>query len=365
MRIFFFFLIAMSTLGTAQDTYQYTVPVPLHDGWDVAHITTQSIDLPLLEKFFNSIPKNKGHNIHSILIVKNNKLVLEEYFDQYNSQKKHDLRSVTKSITSLLLGIAIDKGFIESVDDPIIKYLPEYQSQINWNDQKDKITIRHLLSMSSGLACNDWDRKSKGQEDKMYKTDDWVRFALDLPMDTNPGDTSLYCTANVIILGAIISNATAQNLDDFSDKFLFKPLGITDYQWSYIKKTKKVDSGGHLYLTPRSMAKIGQLILNKGKWGEEQIVSEKWIEQSIAVHTQIQSVDYGYLWWKIPFGFKGEKIFSICATGNGGQYIMILPQLNLVTVFTGGNYNSEKAQVPFTIFQQIILPAQVDEGKIN
>ena len=344
----------------AQSAYDYQIPIAMGDGWTVSHLTDQSVDPVPIQRFLLSIPANKNHNLHSLLLVKDDHLILEHYFEDNHATTQHDLRSVTKSITSLLLGIAVDKDFIKSIDDPILKYLPAYKILKNDDPEKQNITIRHLITMSSGLECNDWDKKSKGQEDKMYKKKDWVKFILDLPMSTNPGDTSLYCTGGVVVLGEIISYASGQNLDAFAHTNLFEPLGISNYKWSYIKKSDKVDSGGHLYMTPRDMAKIGQLILNKGVWKNKRIVSAGWIDESTRIHTHISHVNYGFLWWRIPFSMGQYKIESICATGNGGQYIIIVPELNLVSVFTGGNYNSEKSQIPLAIFQKVILAAQLD-----
>ncbi len=352
------FVLLTSFSILAQSPDRYITPQQLDDGWAVDHIANHSIDTSLVNRFFASLPGNKGHNIHSILLVKNDTLLIEAYFDKYAPQKTHDMRSATKSIASLLLGIAIDKGFVKSIHEPVLNYFEDYRPLKYEDDRHEQITIRHLLTMSSGMECNDWDKKSPGQEDKMYKKKDWFRFLLDLPMAHQPGDTALYCTGGVVLLGEIITRASGKNLDDFAEEYLFKPLGIYNYRWSYIKKSRKVDAGGHIYMTPRDLAKIGQLVLNKGRWNGNQIVSSEWVTSATTTHTRIGNMDYGYLWWQIPFKYPDREIPSICASGNGGQFIIIVPEFNLVAAFTGGNYNSDKAQAAFHLMYQIFLPAQ-------
>jgi len=230
------------------------------------------------------------------------------------------------------------------------------QSKKNIDERKEKITIKHLLTMSSGLDCNDWDKKSKGQEDKVYKKKDWLQYTLNLPMVNEPGTVSNYCSMGAVLIAEIISQASGMTIDKFAEQYLFKSLGINNVSWGHTSNKKIIPSGKRLYMTSRDMAKIGQLILNKGKWNEKQIVSKKWIEESTTPKTKITGIDYGYLWWNIPFK-ANEKIFiSKTALGNGGQYIMVLPELDMVAVFTGKAYNSQEDKLPFSIMTDIILP---------
>ena len=366
LRIFIYsisLLLVYSTCTQAKESYTYTVPQQTSDGWRVNDLESQQIDSTLFYKFMDSLPKEKKHKIHSILIARNNRLVFEEYFGKYGAETRHDLRSATKSITSLLIGIALEKGYINSLDDPIFNYLKSYLPVEN-QDGKEKITIRHLLTVSSGLACDDWDKKSPGQEDKMYRKKDWIRHVLNLPMEYAPGDTARYCTGGVILLGEIIHQASGKHVDEFAAEYLFEPLGIINYNWSYIKKSKNVDSGGHIFMTPRDMAKIGQLVLSAGAWESEQIVSEEWIKLSTAQQTLLGGAHYGFLWWRLPFRLGEELSTAICARGNGGQYIMLLPDAQLMAVFTGGNYNSPNAQIPLNVMSKVILPS-IEEKNIS
>jgi CubicO group peptidase (beta-lactamase class C family) len=350
-----FFILLISTLCYGQNTYEYSQPRNLEDGWKTTNLESQNVDTTRIYQLFNQIQNGKN-KLHSVLLIKNNQIVIEEYFNGHSVNKQHDLRSVTKSIRSILLGIAIDKGFIDNIDDPISKYLKSPIPTKNLDERKDKITIRHLLTMSTGLDCNDWDKNSKGQEDKVYRKKDWLQYTLNLPMVNEPGTVSNYCSMGVVLLVEIISQASGMTIDKFAEKYLFNPLGISNMNWGHTSKKEIIPSGKRLYMTSRDMAKIGQLILNNGKWNEKQIVSEKWIKESTAPKTKITGIDYGYLWWNIPFKAKEKMIVSKVATGNGGQYIMVLPELDIVAVFTGGAYNSQEDKLPFAIMTDIFLP---------
>ncbi|GAA3584954.1 serine hydrolase [Snuella lapsa] len=349
-------ILLISTVSHGQNPYTYSQPKQLGDGWQTNHLKSKGIDSTLIYKLFDQI-NGTDHNLHSVVLVKNNQLVLEEYFNDHEADQPHDLRSASKSIRSILLGIAIDNGFIYNINDPIAKYLKIPVPQKHLDVRKEEITIKHLLTMSSGLDCNDWDNKSKGQEDKVYKKKDWLQYTLDLPMVNTPGEVSHYCSMGVVLVAEIISRTSGMSINEFADKYLFKPLGINNLKWGHTANKEVIASAKRLYMTSRDMAKIGQLVLNKGKWNGEQIVSKKWIEESTTPKTKITGIDYCYLWWNIPFNIDKRTIISKTATGNGGQYIMIIPDLELVAVFTGGAYNSQKDKLAFTIMKDIILPS--------
>lgn len=350
-----FLAVFIGSFCYAQDTYLYSQPKELGDGWKTENLKSLNVDTILIYKAFSKL-KHIPNKIHSVLVIQNNRLILEEYFEEHAQDQPHDLRSTTKSIRSILLGIAIDKGFIEDINDPIANYLKNPSPQKNLDERKDKITIKNLLTMSSGLDCNDWDKKSKGQEDKVYKKKDWLQYTLDLPMLHEPGAVSNYCSMGAILIAEIISQASGMTIDKFADTHLFGPMGIHNLNWGHTSNKEIIPSGKRLYMTSRDMAKIGQLVLNKGKWNGTQLVSENWIEESTTPKTKITGIDYGYLWWNIPFKVNDEMVVTKTATGNGGQYIMILPELDLVAVFTGGAYNSQEDKLPFKILNDIFLP---------
>lgn len=339
----------------AQNEYQYSPPELLDDGWETADLRAQQIDTSRIYQLFNQL-LHGGHKLHSVLLATDGRLIIEEYFDDQTVNTRHDLRSATKSITSILMGIAIEEGFIEDIDDPFSKYIQDPTVKKNPDGRKDNITLRHLLSMSSGLDCNDWDTDSKGQEDKVYRKDDWLQYFLDLPLINEPGTVSSYCTMGQVLATEVISRASGMTIDAFAAQYLFNPLNITNVSWGHTSKEKGIlPSAKRLYMTSRDMAKIGQLVLNKGKWNEKQLVSEEWLKESTSEKTTINGRGYGFLWWKIPFQLEEKIVTSIAATGNGGQYILIIPEMELVAVFTGGAYNSQEDKLPFAIMQDIFL----------
>ncbi|MEQ8472343.1 MAG: serine hydrolase [Marinoscillum sp.] len=354
MKTLHLIFLFISTLTYGQEGYQYSPPQLMRDGWSTIDLRSLKVDTSRVYQLFNQL-KQGNHQLHSVLLVKDDKLCIEEYFNANAINQPHDLRSATKSIRSLLLGIAIDKGFIDHVDDPISKYLKTPVPKKNSGNGKEQITIRHLLTMSSGLDCNDWDKKSKGQEDKVYKKKDWLQYTLDLPMINEPGTVSNYCSMGVVLLAELISQSSGMSIDQFAETYLFGPLNISNVSWGHTSNKEVIPSAKRLYLTSRDMAKIGQMVLNKGSWNGEQIVTEKWIKESTSAKTQITGIDYGYLWWSIPFKVDDRIIEATVATGNGGQYIMIINELNMVAVFTGGAYNSQEDKLPFAILKDIFL----------
>ncbi|HEV7378684.1 MAG TPA: serine hydrolase, partial [Dyadobacter sp.] len=167
----------------------------------------------------------------------------------------------------------------------------------NLDAQKQAITIRNILTQQSGLACNDYDQNSPGNETKIYQTDDWIKSILDLPMDGNPGQKPNYCSGNTIVLGGIIERASKSSLSDFAAKFLFNPLGIRSFKWDFITDNKHQDDFGQVHLRPRDMAKLGLLYLNHGNWLGEQIIPQEYVHQSLTKQSVVDGIDYGYLWW--------------------------------------------------------------------
>ena len=193
----------------------------------------------------------------------------------------------------------------------------------------------------------------------MYRTRDWVRFFLTLPRTHAPGERTQYCTGGVVTLGRIVAEASGRSLADFAAEHLFGPLGIQAVAWSRFDHRRQIDAGGHLYLRPRAMAKIGQLVLQRGVWDSGDLISGDWIDISTAVHTRFAADDrpYGYLWWRARAQLGARSLDLIFASGNGGQYIFIAPELDLVVVFTGSNYNSPASERPLEILGEFILPA--------
>jgi len=378
------------TLSGPSIPYTYQPPENINDGLDVGTLDEVSIDLELIEKAVNDINRGRYREVHSILIFKDGKLVLEEYFEghkyqwdapdhhgelvTWNRSMLHDIHSVTKSITSACIGIAIDKGFIESVNQSIFDYLPEHQ-HLN-TDGKDKITIEHLLTMTSGLEWMEWNAPYSSRDNPIIEI--WFQdeeqnkhpftFVLEGSLIDEPGTSFRYFGGNQIVLGGIIENATQMDIDEFSGKYLFEPLGIDSFDWWLRYPSGVIEAAGGLKMTPRDMVKIGVTYLNNGVWNGEQIVSEQWVEKSATPYgdnkgidvpgTDQRNVGYSYSWWIKTFSDSDEEIDMFCAVGWGGQNICVFPDLNTVVVFTGGTYTSTVKT--FTLLEKYIVPALIE-----
>ena len=381
LLIFILSLLFVSCKNDPSSQYTYRPPENINDGIDVSSLGEVNIDSTLIEKAVNDINRGKYKEVHSMLIFKDDELVFEEYFKghkfKYDTTNHHgelvtwdrtmlhSIMSVTKSITSACIGIAIEKGFIESVHQSIFDYLPEYQ-HLNI-DGKDKITIEHLLTMTSGLDWNEWALpygNPKNDVIMMNYAEDPVTYVLNKSLIDEPGKSFKYAGGCNILLGEILKNATKMNIDEFSGKYLFEPLGIAPYYWSQYKNGV-VDAAGSLKITPRDMTKIGVTFLNKGIWNGEQIISEHWVDKSAVSYpgnSWLNNWDdhwgmrgYAYMWWTHQFVKSSKRINMYYAAGWGGQYIMVIPELNTVVVFTGGNYLSYRP--PFEILKKYIIPA--------
>jgi len=273
------------------------------------------------------------------------------------------MRSATKSVVSALAGIAIDRGALSGVNEPV---LPEmrYSSYANPDPRKAAITLGDFLSMSSGLDCNDHSSTSPGRETVLDNKSDWVKATLDLPLTHPPGTEGYYCSGGVAVVGRLVENEVHLRLPDYAQASLFGPLGISraDWTWNY-NLTNADKEYSQIHLRPRDMLKLGILFLDGGRWQGRQIISESWVHASLAEHSHVDNVSYGYFWWRHMFTVKtpgGTRQFVIAAAqGNGGQKIYVAPQFRLVAVFTGGGYNAESTP-PNTIMEKIILPALMD-----
>jgi len=309
----------------------------------------------LIEKFKNGYFGKQN----SLLIMKDGKLVVEQYFRGWSREENHPMNSVSKSFTSLLLGDAIAKGFIDSVNDPISKYLPEYTSILA--GEKEKITIKDLLTMSAGL---DWDEWSISYDDpdnirnREMSSADSVEFTLSLPLVNEIGEVFTYSGGYVTVIGEIIRNATgAASIADFAGKSSFSKLGIKNAYW-FEQIDGRQNAAGGLKLRPLDMAKIGQMVLDKGSWNDQQIIDEAWIEESTATHILTNSNiwgEYGYYWWSMYYKVDDKKYRAVAACGFGGQHIIIIEDLNLVVVTTAENFGRRKYDD--AIMSKFIIPA--------
>ena len=340
-------------IGPKGFNYVYRQPKNDNDGMKTGHLDKSGLDATLLSEMMYKIVGGIYPGIHSVLIIKDGKLVFEEYFYEYTKDSLHQQRSATKSFISALAGIAMDKGFIKSKNESVVSYFPEY-SLDHFSEAKKRITIEHLLTNQSGLDCDIANPKSEGNETVMGNSDDWVKFTLDLPMIDSAGGKGMYCSGNPITLGRIIEKTTRLSLPDFARQTLFKDLGINSFKWHFQPDKSSSETFCQLYLRPRDMAKFGLLYLNKGVLNGKSVIPANWVTQSLKTHSLIQNVHYGYLWWIKYLDVDGVRYYGKAAQGNGGQRIFIWEEQNLVTVITGGNYNSQSSSDE--LIQKYILP---------
>ncbi|HTE34625.1 MAG TPA: serine hydrolase [Chryseolinea sp.] len=345
-------LLCCEKFSDPDPNYCYATPNAAQHELLVSPLGAEGIDTSQITELTNLIIRDEYKRIDGLLILRNGKLVYENYFHGHSPDILHNIFSAGKSITAILTGIAIDKGFIESVNTPVTQLLPEYESFQNPDPRKDEITIGHLLNMTSGLQCDDWYEQT---EERMQQSSDWVKFTLDLPMVDEPGTHGSYCTGSAVTLGRIIEHASGLSLQEFANRYLFDPLKIYQYKW-HIMPDGKASGGGLFFLRPRDMAKIGLFMLNNGLQDGEQILSKDWVKHCSETSVKLSGPfdGYGYLWWKQAFASDIETYF---ADGNGGQQIFIIPSKQLVLVFTGGNQNTSLGLQNFGMIKDYILPA--------
>ena len=352
--------------GQPQYEYLYQVPEETGDGWETSPLQAEGVDFERVAELIRNILNRNFENIHSVLLVKNGKLILEEYFYGYDRDKKHQMRSATKSVTSILVGIAKDRKMIQSVDQKIYEYFPEYE-EIDWSAPKNKITLKHVLTMTAGLDWNEWTYPDSDTRSSIYgmaRSDDWIEYVLQKGIEQPPGEIFNYSSGLSLVLGAILKNKTGLYANDFADKYLFGPLGISEFSWQQGPNGMVYTSGGDrgLWLRPRDMAKIGLLFLNKGNWKGQQIVSPEWVNESTKSHVNafFAGSEYGYQWWRGEKAIGNRTIGVFYAAGHGGQYIFVCPSLDLVAVFTSKVYGNPLGVArPQVMMADHIIPAIV------
>ncbi len=346
--------------------YAYSPPLTLSDEWATSTLTDEGLDEELLRQLVQAILQERFTDIHSILIVRHGKLVLEEYFHGFTASTPHVLFSTTKSYASTLVGIAIDQGIIDGVDGALSTLLPAHRKLLTGS--KDSIRLRHLLSMSSGLAWDEWSTPGTSIEnshEQMMQAPSQIAYVLEQPLLADPGNRFTYSTGLSNLIAPILENAYGASIESFAEEVLFKPLAIRSYRWETVIDSFPSTGGsrGGLEMAPRDMIKLGQLFLNNGAWQGRQLLSAKWIETAIAPHIrQSENIDYGYQWWQRKyFRYQGKSLLEYDAVGDGGQWIFVFPELQLVVGFTGGNYTWEKGSdlmfQPVFMVQDYILPA--------
>jgi CubicO group peptidase (beta-lactamase class C family) len=335
------------------DAKNLPVPRDLQDGWPVASADAAGLNASRLRAMEAAVRSGEFKKITSVLVARRGKLVYETYFDS-SEDKFRNTRSVTKTVTGMLVGLAVEKKLLTGVDVPVLRFLPDKKPLQNPDPRKDKITIEDFLTMSSILECDDSNQFSRGNEERMYLVEDWVKFTLDLPVKgfaswaTKPQDSPYgrsfsYCTGGVVTLGLVLERATKMSVPEFAEKNLFGPLGIQKVEWQ-LTPTGSAMTGGGLGLRSRDLLKLGQLYLGGGVWNGRRVVPEAWVKASVTPHARIDDeTEYGYLWWLRKFK-AGERAFAaFYMTGTGGNKVFVFPEAEMTVVITSENYRERDA----------------------
>ncbi len=368
--------------GCAQAPYAYEVPEQTGDGWETASLDDVGIAVDPLVQLIDGLQRQNDSHVEGLVIIKDGKLVFEHYFSgrdldlsngfnfawgSFSRDTPHSLASCSKSFTSALVGMAIDSGAIAGVEERVYSIFPRYLGADD-NPAKAEMTLEDLLTMSSGLP---WDESSYPYGDprndltRMFNTPDPIGVVLRPALVSPPGTRFHYSSGSTNALGEVVRQRTGQTLAEFARKRLFGPLGITSFSWTgFTAAPNVVVASSNLYLRPRDMAKLGELYLRGGVWQGARIVSEAWVRQSTAAHIRLPASEnpfpgladsYGYQWWRGTFAEGNTQTYF--AAGLGGQYIFVMPGLELVVVITAGSYEGEPFRGFYDIINGCVLPA--------
>jgi len=357
--------------GNPPERYRYLPPVQLDDGWPVSTLENERIDRATIEKFVQKLIDMRQESvstsqIHSLLIARHGKLVLEEYFHGFDRDTPHDLRSASKSWTNVLIGAAMQAGVPIRLDTPV------YETMLgsvpaDLDPRKKAMTLEHLISMTAGFDCDDSGERP-GDEDPMQEQTaepDWYRYSLNVPMAWNSGEQIVYCSMKPNLAVGVLEKIAGESMSEMFYRLVAKPMRMTNYHL-FLQPTGQPYGGGGHHFTTRDFMKLTQLFLNDGKWEGRQIVSSEWARKSgaaLRVLSPTSGQTYGYLWNSFAYPYRGRKVHAYFPGGNGGQVYIGIPDLDLLIAFTGGNYadrvlfRSQREFVP-----QDILPAVSDTG---
>ncbi|GAB3999171.1 hypothetical protein GCM10028807_48630 [Spirosoma daeguense] len=323
-------------------------------------VSSESFDTQEIKKLKGNIDADVFKHITSVVVIKNGKILIEEYFNGATRDSLHDVRSVGKSFASTLAGIAQGEGHLKSENQPLADFY-DLKTFSNYSPEKAKTTLKELLTMSSAFDGNDSEMNSPGNEENMYPTANWVKFALDLPVKpTKFNGEWHYFTAGVVVIGDVLNKIVPGNLDTYSKQQLFNPLGISQYKWQYTPQHVANTAGG-IQMNALDFAKYGQLYKNKGKWNGKQIIPADWVTKTFSKHKPIpgrKNEYYGYLFWNKTYTVNGKSYETDYCTGNGGNKIFVFKDQPLVVVVTATAFNTWYAHPQVDrMMEEYILPA--------
>jgi CubicO group peptidase (beta-lactamase class C family) len=341
--------------------YRYKVPSSNDDGWQIARARDAGMDEASLERLVQRLvdadpAARRPGLIHSLLIAHRGKLVLEEYFFGFDRDEQHDIRSAGKTFASVMLGSVMRQGIRITPKTRIYDLVAGMGPFASPDPGKSRITLAHLMTHTSGLACNDNDDASPGGEgvtQAQTKQPNWWKYTLDLSMVNDPGKRYAYCSAGMNLMGAALTTATKTWLPELFDRRVARPLQFGKYYWNLMPNHEGYLGGG-AFIRPRDLLKVGQMYLDGGTWNGKRIVDSSWVATSTASHIKVSPAttglspdefsnfygegDDGYAWHLSQIRIGDRTYRTYAATGNGGQLLIVVPDFELVVVFTGGNY---------------------------
>jgi CubicO group peptidase (beta-lactamase class C family) len=325
-------------------------------------VSADSYDVGRIKTLKGKIDAEVFRNITGVVVLKKGKLLIEEYFNNADRSTQHDVRSVGKSFASTATGIALGEGYLKSEAQPL-KAFYDLKDFAHYSPRKETITLKELLTMSSALEGNDDRPESAGNEENMYPTANWVKFTLDLPVDTvRPSGEWHYFTAGVVLLGDIINKSVPGGLERYMDQKLFSPLGIRAYSWQHTPQQVANTAGG-IRMNALDFAKYGQLYQNKGRWNGQQLLPRTWVDKTFSRYKAIPGRPkeyYGYLFWNKTYSVKGHSYETYYCAGNGGNKIYVFTDQPLVVVVTATAFNTAYAHTQVDrMMEEYILPAVV------
>lgn len=292
--------------------------------------------------------------VSSLWIEQKGRLIYERYFHGADPDTLHNMRSAGKSVTGALIGAAIDDGIIEDVNVKAASFFDDLRPFENPDRRKDEVTLKDLLTMSGPLECDDWNSFSRGNEERMYLVEDWSAFFWNLPIKNRPSweipdddggfdRIFTYCTAGVQLLGEILERTTGETAAAFASRRLFGPSSVTGPKWNYAS-SGKAHLGGGLELTTADWARVARLYLDRGRAGNEQILSEAWIDASFTDYVKIdEQTSYGYLWWRPQYVVAGKTYTANMMSGSGGNRVYVLPEFQMVVIITKSDFRDRDA----------------------
>lgn len=356
--------------GKNPGRYSYLPPPQLDDGWRTGTLEDAGISRAGMEAFVQQLldtPMDSldAPQIHALLVARHGRLVLEEYFHGYHRDKPHDTRSAAKSLTSIVVGAAMQAGAPLALSSRVYAVMNGGNIPEGLEPKKREMTLEHLLTMSPGWFCDDTNDAAPGNEETMNQQEaepDWYRYTLGVPMAFSPGERSVYCSASANMALGMVAKATGENVVDTFARLVGEPMRIRRTSWG-MDPAGNPYGGGSVGLLPRDFLKLGQLMLDDGVWDGHRILSSDFVARASAKQYHLRNVLYGYLWWNEDYPYKDRMVHQFSARGAGGQTVVVVPELDLVVATMSGNYVS-RTQITYTgtLVPRFVLPAVREPG---